>query len=163
MVRADGSAADPGEVGELWFRGLGVIRGYIGSARSEDTFDGDGWLHTGDLGHIDQQGFIYLKGRQKDMYIQGGFNVYPVEVENVISSHPDVMMVAGIGVPDPVLGEIGRYFVVPRAGSELRGQDIVEFCRSRLADYKIPKQIVLRQELPCTPAGKIQKFSLRGI
>jgi fatty-acyl-CoA synthase len=161
IVLPDGNAAKPGEVGELWFRGLGVVRGYVGSRRDEGTFDGDGWLHTGDLGYVDERGYVYLLGRSKDMYIQGGFNVYPAEIENVISMHPDVVMVAGIGTPDPVLGEIGRYYVIRRPGSSLVEQDIVDYCRQRLADYKVPRQVVFRESLPMTPAGKIQKSALR--
>lgn len=95
------------------------------------------------------------------MYIQGGFNIYPVEVEGFIAKHPKVMMVAGIGVPDPVLGEIGRYYVVPKPGSDLTEQEIREHCSQHLADYKVPRQIVIRTNLPMTPTGKIQKAALR--
>lgn len=161
VVLGDGKPAPAGEVGELWFRGLGVLRAYIGSHNRQDTFDGDGWLHTGDLGYVDSRDFVFLMGRQGDMYIQGGFNVYPAEIEKVIADHPDVLMVAGIGVPDPVLGEIGRYYVVPRDGSTLNEHDVIAFCQSRIADYKVPKQVVLRQSLPLTPAGKIRKSALR--
>jgi fatty-acyl-CoA synthase len=95
------------------------------------------------------------------MYIRGGFNVYPVEVENLISRHPQVAMVAGIGVPDPVLGEIGRYYIVPKPGAELTEEEIKDYCSQHLADYKIPKQIVFRPELPLTPVGKIMKSRLK--
>ncbi|HYD62168.1 MAG TPA: AMP-binding protein [Noviherbaspirillum sp.] len=162
IVLPDGTAAKPGEVGELWFRGLGVISGYVGSRRDEGSFDGEGWLHTGDLGYVDERGYVYLLGRSKDMYIQGGFNVYPAEIENVISTHPDVVLVAGIGTPDPVLGEVGRYYVIRKPGSSLVEQDIVDYCRQRLADYKVPRQVVFRESLPMTPAGKIQKSVLRA-
>ena len=114
-----------GEIGELHFRGLGVVRDYIGAAASSKAFEG-GWLRTGDLGLVDARGFISLKGRMKDMYIQGGFNVYPAEVEALIATHPAVVMVAGIGVADKVLGEV-----------------------------------VLRDALSLTPAGKIQEAALR--
>lgn len=161
IVADDGRAAPEGEVGELWFRGAGVVPGYIGEAAGSGAFDAQGWLHTGDLGCRDARGFIRLKGRKKDMYIQGGFNVYPAEIENFISQYPGVMMVAGIGVPDPVLGEVGRYYVVPQPGSELSVDALREHCRAHLADYKVPRQFVLRQDLPLTPAGKIQKAVLR--
>ncbi|WP_423739674.1 AMP-binding enzyme [Cupriavidus basilensis] len=95
------------------------------------------------------------------MYIQGGFNVYPAEIEGVIARHPAVMMVAGIGVPDPVLGEIGRYYIVPKPGCQVTEQEIRTYCGSRLADYKVPRQVVLRDALPLTPAGKIHKAALR--
>ncbi|MGJ7528880.1 class I adenylate-forming enzyme family protein [Variovorax sp. GB1P17] len=161
QVLAPGGAVLPhGEIGELCFRGLGVVRGYIGAAASGGAF-ADGWLHTGDLGMVDARGFITLKGRMKDMYIQGGFNVYPAEVEALIASHPGVLMVAGIGVPDPVLGEVGRYFVVPREGISLTVDALLAHCDGRIADYKMPRQIVLREQLPLTPAGKIHKARLR--
>ena len=162
IVLSNGTAAKTGEVGELWFRGLGVVSGYVGSRRDEGAFDSDGWLHTGDLGYVDEQGYVYLLGRSKDMYIQGGFNVYPAETENVISTHPEVVLVAGIGALDPVLGEVGRYYVIRKPGSSLVEQDIVDYCRQRLADYKVPRQVVFRESLPMTPAGKILKSTLRA-
>ena len=157
----DGTALPAGEIGELQFRGLGVVRDYIGAAAGQGAFEG-GWLRTGDLGAIDARGLITLKGRMKDMYIQGGFNVYPAEVEALIATHPAVVMVAGIGVPDPVLGEIGRYFVVAREGSGLTAAEVLAHCAGRIADYKMPRQVVLRSELPLTPAGKILKAQLRS-
>jgi fatty-acyl-CoA synthase len=148
-------------VGELWFRGVGVVPGYIGAAAGAG-FSADGWLQTGDLGLVDARGVITLKGRKKDMYIQGGFNVYPAEVEALINRHPKVLMAAGIGVPDPVLGEVGRVYIVPRPGSGLQAGEIRDWCAEHLADYKVPRQIVLRDELPMTPAGKIHKAALRS-
>lgn len=162
IVGNDGRDVVAGEVGELWLRGAGVIPGYVGADRGEVGFDGAGWLHTGDLGRLNERGLVVLMGRQKDMYIQGGFNVYPAEVEGVIAQHPDVMMVAGIGVPDELLGEVGRYYIVPRPGSDLNEGLLRAFCESRLADYKRPRQIVIRLELPLTPAGKIHKAALRA-
>jgi len=161
VVGPGGEALAPGEVGELHFGGLGVVRDYIGAAAGSQAFEG-GWLRTGDLGSVDARGYITLKGRMKDMYIQGGFNVYPAEVEALISTHPDVVMVAGIGVPDPVLGEVGRYFVVAREGSELTPSDVLRHCAGKIADYKMPRQVLLRDALPLTPAGKIQKAALRA-
>jgi fatty-acyl-CoA synthase len=161
VAAAAGVQAAADEVGELWFRGLGVIRGYVGAAAESDAFDAAGWLHTGDLGCVDARGFIRLKGRKKDMYIQGGFNVYPAEIEGLIARHPQVLMVAGIGVADPVLGEVGRYYVVPRPGSGLTEKDVRDWCAEHVADYKVPRQIVFRQELPLTPVGKIHKAALR--
>jgi fatty-acyl-CoA synthase len=160
-VGADGRTLPPGEIGELHFHGLGVVRDYIGAAAGSSAFEG-GWLRTGDLGLIDERGFITLKGRMKDMYIQGGFNVYPAEVEALIATHPQVLMVAGIGVPDAVLGEVGRYFVIAKEGSGLSASDVLAHCAGRLADYTMPRQVVLRSELPMTPAGKIHKAQLRS-
>lgn len=161
VLTPQGEPAAAGEVGELCFRGPGVAPGYIGAAAGAAGFDAGGWLRSGDLGCQDARGYLFLKGRMKDMYIQGGFNVYPAEVEGVIARHPEVLMVAGIGVPDPVLGEVGRYYIVARPGSALRAEDVRAFCGEHLADYKVPRQVVLRAELPMTPAGKIHKAALR--
>ncbi|WP_218508327.1 class I adenylate-forming enzyme family protein [Variovorax sp. dw_308] len=160
-VGADDHALPPGEIGELHFRGLGVVRDYIGAAAGSGAFEG-GWLHTGDMGIVDARGYITLKGRMKDMYIQGGFNVYPAEVEAHIAKHPAVLMVAGIGVPDKVLGEVGRYYVIAREDSDLTEAEVLAHCAGQIADYKMPRQVVLRTELPMTPAGKIQKAALRA-
>ena len=160
VLDSTGQPVSAGEVGELCFRHLGVVGGYVGQA-SSDSFDAEGWLHTGDLALIDARGLIVLKGRKKDMFIQGGFNVYPAEVEGFIAQHPKVLMVAGIGVPDPVLGEVGRYFIVAKPGIGLTEDEIKQHCMQKLADYKVPRQIVLRDQLPMTPAGKIRKAALR--
>ncbi len=155
-----GETLPAGQVGELCFKGVGVVPGYIGAAAGAG-FTGDGWLQTGDLGAVDARGVITLKGRKKDMYIQGGFNVYPAEVEALVNRHPKVMMAAGIGVPDEVMGEVGRLYVVPKPGVELKEGEVREWCAQHLADYKVPRQIVLRETLPMTPAGKIHKAALR--
>jgi fatty-acyl-CoA synthase len=161
VVGSSGDDVPAGEVGELWFRGLGVVKGYLGREATEESFGPDGWLRTGDMGCIDERGYIHLRGRKKDMFIQGGFNVYPVEVENFIASHPAVLFVAGIGVPDPVMGEVGRYFVVLRPGAALTAEDLRAYCAQHLADYKVPRQVVFRDQLPLTPTGKVLKAALR--
>lgn len=160
-VDQGGKEVPTGEVGEICFKGDAVCRGYFKMPEeTRETFDKDGWLHTGDMATIDEEGYITLKGRKKEMYIQGGFNVYPVEVENLLSKHPDVMMVAGVGVPDPVLGEVGRYYIIPQPGSKVTEKELKDYCREHLADYKIPKQIAFRESLPLTPVGKIMKKKL---
>jgi len=162
VVDGKGREAPPGETGEVHFRGTSIAAGYFRMPEeTRQAFDEEGWLHTGDMGYIDGDGNIILMGRLKEMYIQGGFNVYPVEVENVISKHPKVAMVAGIGVPDPVMGEIGRYYIVAAPGAEPTEEEIKQFCREHLADYKIPRQIVFRDTLPLTPVGKIMKSTLK--
>jgi fatty-acyl-CoA synthase len=155
-----GQPLPPGQVGELWFKGCGTVPGYIGAAAGQG-FSPDGWLMTGDLGAVDERGVITLKGRQKDMYIQGGFNVYPAEVEALINRHPQVLMAAVIGVPDPVLGEVGRLYAVARPGTLLDLAELRRWCADQLADYKVPRQWQLCTELPLTPAGKIHKAALR--
>ncbi len=159
---ADRRPLPAGEVGELCFRGCGVVPGYVGAAAGDnDAFLPGGWLRSGDLGEVDPRGVITLRGRSKEMYIQGGFNVYPAEVEAHIARHPQVLMVAGIGVPDPVMGEVGRYYVVLRPGAQLGQAELRAWCAQGLADYKVPRQILFRAELPLTPAGKIHKAALR--
>ncbi|MBI9074304.1 MAG: AMP-binding protein [Desulfatibacillum sp.] len=160
VVDAHGKEVARGETGELCFKGDAVVKGYYGMPdKTAETFK-DGWVHTGDMGYLDEAGYIYLRGRQKEMYIQGGFNVYPVEVENLIARHPKVAMVAGIGIPDKVLGEVGRYYIVPYPDTNPTEDEIKAFCKEHLADYKVPREVVFRPELPMTPAGKIMKSKL---
>jgi fatty-acyl-CoA synthase len=161
-VDAGGKELPPGETGELFFKGDAVCRGYFRMPEeTAESFDSDGWLHTGDMGYIDNEGYIVLMGRKKEMYIQGGFNVYPVEVENLLGRHPAVAMVAGIGVPDPVLGEVGRYYIVLRPGTTATKEEVISYCREHLADYKVPRQVVFTDALPMTPLGKIMKSRLK--
>jgi fatty-acyl-CoA synthase len=122
----------------------------------------EGWLHTGDLGYVDDDGFIYIAGRAKDMLITGGLNVYPAEVERVIAQHPAVQEVAVIGVPDDQWGEIGHALVVVQPSSRLSETELLDYLGSELANYKIPKRFTIRQEaLPRTTSGKVQKFVVR--
>ncbi|MEW6529950.1 MAG: AMP-binding protein [Thermodesulfobacteriota bacterium] len=162
VVDMKGQEAPIGETGELLFKGDAVAGGYFRMPKeTSETFEADGWLHTGDMGYVDQNGYITLMGRLKEMYVQGGFNVYPVEVENLISKHPKVAMVAGIGVPDPVLGEVGRYYIVPKPDETPTEEEIKQYCKEHLADFKVPKQVVFRADLPLTPVGKIMKSKLK--
>jgi fatty-acyl-CoA synthase len=162
VVDPAGAELPTGEVGELCFSADAVCRGYFRMPEeTAETFDKDGWLHTGDMGCLDEQGYITLKGRKKEMYLQGGYNVYPVEVENLLGKHPKVLMAAGIGVPDPVLGEVGRYYIVPRPGTDPTEEELKAYCKQHLADYKVPRQIVFRESLPLTPVGKIMKLRLK--
>ncbi len=161
VTDSDGQPLPAGAVGELQFRGLGVVRGYIGAAADNAVVSADGWLHTGDLGEYDENGLITLCGRKKDMYIRGGFNVYPAEVENHIARLDGVQMVAGIGVPDAVFGEVGCYYIVAQPGSDIDEASVIEHCRQGLADYKVPGRILFRDDLPLTPVGKIHKAALR--
>ncbi len=162
IIDSKGNEVKAGELGELCFKGDAICRGYFEMPdETRESFDNDGWFHTGDMGSLDNEGYITLKGRKKEMYLQGGYNVYPVEVENVLAKHPKVLMAAGIGVPDPVLGEVGRYYIIPQPGTEPTEEEIKKYCKQLLADYKVPRQIVFKDSLPMTPVGKIMKIKLR--
>ncbi|MCW4602873.1 acyl--CoA ligase [Janibacter indicus] len=162
VMGPDDTECAVGEDGELQLRGDSVASGYW--ERPEETaqtFVRDGWLRTGDIVNRDEDGHVVMLGRLKEMYVQGGYNVYPVEVENVLTSHPAVAMAAGIGVPDEVLGEVGCYYVVLRPGEQVSEDELREHCGRRVADYKVPRRIVVVDELPTTPSGKIAKAVLR--
>ena len=154
-----------GEVGEVAIRSPAVMRGYWNDAEATAAaFDAGGFYHTGDLGVLDSDGYLRLVGRKKEMYIRGGYNVYPVEVEAVLGDHPAIAQVAVIGVPDPVLGERGVAFVVPRAGATAPDLDEVRrFLADRVADYKAPDRVVVREDLPLTPGMKVDKQALLAL
>ena len=153
----EGTDADEGE---LWLRGAPVAAGYW--RRDEPTtFRPAGWLATGDVVARVGGDHLALRGRLKEMFISGGYNVYPVEVENVLGAHPGVAMVAGVGAPDDTHGEVGHYFVVRSPDSEVTADELVALAADRLADYKVPRVVEFVDDLPLTPAGKIQKAALR--
>ena len=137
------------------------MRGYWQDPeRTAEVIGPDGWLTTGDLGFLDERGYLTLVGRRSEMYIRGGYNVYPAEVERVLSEHPSVAQVAVLGVPDPVLGEIGFAFVVAApdtAGRRPELADLRTFCKAALADYKAPDRLVVVDALPLTTVGKVDK------
>ncbi len=153
-----------GEVGEVVCRSPAMMRGYWRDPElSATVIDDDGWLHTGDLGFLGEDRNLRLVGRLKDMYIRGGYNVYPAEVESVLTDHPAVARAAVVGVPDPVLGEVGVAFVTPAPGAEraaLTRDELRTWCRARIADYKAPERVVVVEDLPTTPMLKIDKRAL---
>lgn len=154
--------APTGEPGEVLVRGFNVMRGYFeDDAATKEAVDADGWLHTGDIGVMDERGYLRITDRVKDMYIVGGFNAYPAEIEQVLARHPAVAEVAVIGVPDERLGEVGRAFVVLRPSAEADAEDLVAYCRERLANYKVPRSVVFLDALPRNASGKVQKPTLR--
>ncbi|GAB3348541.1 acyl-CoA synthetase [Modestobacter lapidis] len=161
IVGADGEVLAPGEVGELQVSGPNVGPGYW--RRDEATAETfvDGWLRTGDAARLDDEGFCFIVDRWKDMYISGGENVYPTEVENVLYQLQDVAEVAVVGVPDEKWGETGLAAVVPRPGASLTEREVIDFCRTRLARYKAPTQVRFVDELPRNAVGKIRKVDLR--
>ena len=125
------------------------------------AIDADGWLHTGDAGRLDAAGYLTITGRIKDMYICGGFNVYPAEVEQVLARLDGVAESAVVGTPDRRLGEVGLAFIVRRPGHVLEAADVLAFCRERLANYKVPRRVEFRDALPRNPSGKVLKRALR--
>ena len=162
VVRPGGHEAAPGDPGEILLRGPNLMLGYLDDPEATSAaIDADGWLHTGDIGHLDPAGYLTITDRLKDMYICGGFNVYPAEVEQVLARLDGVAESAVIGVPDGRLGEVGRAYVVPRPGHVLAAGDVLAFCRERLASYKVPRQVVFRTDLPRNPSGKTLKRVLR--
>jgi long-chain acyl-CoA synthetase len=151
-----------GEAGEIVARGVTCVRGYWN--RPEETAEAfrDGWFHTGDVGVVDG-GYLFIKDRLKDMIITGGANIYPAEIENVLSSHPQVQLCAVIGVPDRIKGEVAVACIVPRAGQTPDVTELDAFCRQRLAAYKVPRRFELHAALPLTPAGKLRKREIRRL
>ena len=148
--------------GEILLRGPNLMLGYLDDPdATKAAVDEDGWLHTGDAGRLDAAGYLTITGRLKDMYICGGFNVYPAEVEQVLARLDGVAESAVIGTPDPRLGEVGMAFVVRRPGHVLDATDVLAFCRERLASYKVPRQVEFRDALPRNPSGKVLKRLLR--
>ncbi len=158
-----GTDCGPGEVGEIWTRSRQNSPGYWN--KPEDTaaaFDGDGWLHTGDAGYLDEEGFVFLTDRIKDMIVTGAENVYPIEVESALSEHPDVADVAVIGVPDPTWGETVKAVVVRREGSSLAEDELLAWAKERIAGFKRPRSVDFADELPRNPSGKLLKRVLRA-
>ena len=150
-----------GEIGELWARGPNVTPGYWHRPEANASSFTDGWLHTGDAARMDEDGYVFIVDRWKDMFISGGENVYPAEVEQVLFRHPNVLDVAVVGVADEKWGEVGVAVVVPRDAAAFDTQDLLGFCEGRLARYKIPKRAVVVDELPRNAAGKVLKRVLR--
>ncbi len=161
IVRADGSDAAVDEPGEIWLSGPAITPGYWNRPdMTAAAFAPGGWLKTGDVARRDADGYYYIEGRIKEMYISGGENVYPVEVENVLALHPDILEAAVVGVPDDRWGEVGRAYVLPRPGVAPDLADLERFCRERLAAYKVPRFFTVVEDFPRTASGKIQKQNL---
>lgn len=162
FVDDDRREVPEGQVGEIAVKSYGLMKGYYKQpAATEAAIDSDGWFYTGDLGFKDERGYIRIAGRKKDMIIRGGFNIYPAEVEELLYTNPKVLEVAVVGVPDSVLGEKTCACVRPRAGVEITELEIKEFCRGKLADFKVPDYVRFMESFPLTPTGKIYKMKLR--
>ena len=161
LVDEQGDSVPAGEVGQLLICGPHVALGYWRNPEATAEALQDGWFHTGDMARMDDDGFFYIVGRFKDMIISGGENVYAAEVEAVFREHPAVAEAALIGKPDDRWGEVGLIVVVPRSGQEVPAGALLDFCRERLAPYKVPKELVFTDELPHSPYGKVQKVKLK--
>jgi long-chain acyl-CoA synthetase len=160
---ATGASVEPGAVGEVWLRAPNVTVGYFN--RPEETaaaLTSGGWLRTGDGGYVDEEGYLFLTDRVKDMIVSGGENVYPIEVEEALSQHPDVREAAVIGIPDERWGETVMALIVRRPGSAAGAEELIAFARTRLAGYKLPRAIAFVDALPRTPTGKVLKRELRA-
>ncbi|WP_188195227.1 acyl-CoA synthetase [Nonomuraea sp. SYSU D8015] len=165
VVRPDLTDAGPGEPGEVLIKGPNVTPGYWNDpAATEAAFAEGGWFRSGDVATLDEEGHLYIVDRVKDMYISGGENVYPAEVEAALFEHPAVAEAAVVGVPDATWGETGRAFVVARAGHDaVTEEELQGFLRTRLAKYKVPRYVTFVEDLPKTGSGKIQKLKLRDL
>ncbi|MFF7950617.1 FadD3 family acyl-CoA ligase [Streptomyces griseorubiginosus] len=156
--------APPGQPGEILVRGFNVMRGYFeDEAATAEAVTEDGWLRTGDIGVLDPSGNLRITDRLKDMFIVGGFNAYPAEIEQLLGLHPAVADVAVIGVPDPRLGEVGKAYVVRRPASTLTADDLIAWARREMANYKVPRTVEFVPQLPRNASGKVVKGELRGI
>jgi acyl-CoA synthetase (AMP-forming)/AMP-acid ligase II len=168
IVDDDGREVERGAPGEVVVRGYNLMKGYLDNpVATAEAIDGEGWLHTGDIAVMDDGGNIAITDRKKDMFIVGGFNAYPAEIEKAMMAHPAVAAVAVVGVPDARLGEVGMAFVVPAAGAAgseapLPSPDeLIAWCREQMANYKVPRAVEFVDALPLNASGKVLKYELR--
>ena len=162
LVDDDNLEVPTGQPGEVVVRGYNLMKGYLDNpAATAETIDGDGWLHTGDIAVSDADGNITITDRKKDMFIVGGFNAYPAEIEKIMNAHPDIAQVAVVGVPDQRMGEVAMAFVIPTTGTTLDTDDLVAWCREHMANYKVPRYVEVVDVLPLNASGKVLKIDLR--
>ncbi|WP_406183325.1 FadD3 family acyl-CoA ligase [Streptomyces sp. NBC_01006] len=158
-----GQASPAGTAGEVWVRGHHVMQGYFEDpAETAEAVTPDGWLRTGDVGVLDAEGNLRITDRIKDMFIVGGFNAYPAEIEQLLGLHPDIADIAVVGVPDPRLGEVGKAYAVRRPGATLTADDLIAWSRREMANYKVPREVEFVTELPRNASGKVVKRELRA-
>jgi len=164
IAAQDGTEAPTGETGEVVVRGQNVMQGYLDDPdATAAAIDDDGWLHTGDLGTMDERGYVRIVGRIKDMFIVGGFNAYPAEIEAAVVEHEAVTRAAVIGIPDDRMGEVGCAFVVLAVGASLDNDEFVAWCRERMANYKVPREVHVVADIPLNATGKVMKEELRSL
>jgi HIP---CoA ligase len=162
-INEQGQPVPADEPGEIVVRGYNVMQGYLDDDEAtREAIDADGWLHTGDIGVLDTRGYVRITDRLKDMYIAGGFNCYPAEIERLMVAHPAIAQVAVIGVPDERLGEVGKAIVVLRPDAMLDEKSLVAWCREQMANYKVPRYVEFAGSLPTNPSGKVLKYQLRA-
>lgn len=167
IVDDDGHELPPMAPGEIWVRGYNVMAGYFNDPEATaETVTPDGWLKTGDIGIMNEDGYVAITDRKKDMFIVGGFNAYPAEIENLILAHELVAQVAVVGIPDERMGEVGAAFVVPRVKSDgsacpIDPEEFLDWCKKQMANYKVPRSVHILSELPANASGKVLKYRLR--
>jgi acyl-CoA synthetase (AMP-forming)/AMP-acid ligase II len=164
VVDDDGKEVPADAPGEIVVRGYNVTSGYFEDPeQTAETIDAAGWLHTGDIGTMDERGYIKITDRKKDMFIVGGFNAYPAEIENLLLAHPDLGQVAVVGVPDERLGEVGVAFVIPKPDHTVDPDEVVAWARDHMANYKAPREVRVVEAFPLNAIGKVLKYELRDI
>ncbi|MFX1345216.1 MAG: class I adenylate-forming enzyme family protein [Promethearchaeota archaeon] len=161
IVDENGKNVSPNTKGEIIIKGDNVMKEYFKNPEANAETLKNGWLYTGDIGHMDEDGFFFITDRKKDMIIRGGENIYPREVEEVLYTHPSVSLATVIGVRDEIYGELPKAFIVLKEGESTTAEDIIDYCKQNLADFKIPKYVEFRETLETTPTGKIMKQPLR--
>jgi HIP---CoA ligase len=162
IVNDEDAEVPRGEPGEVVIRGYNVMRGYIHDPEATaEAIDGEGWLHTGDVAVMNDRGYIRITDRTKDMFIVGGFNAYPAEIENMINDHPAVGQVAVVGIPDDRMGEVGYAYVIPRLNASITPDELRAWCREKMANYKVPRYFEIVEALPLNASGKVLKYELR--
>jgi acyl-CoA synthetase (AMP-forming)/AMP-acid ligase II len=162
VVDENGKTLPPGEPGEILVRGYNLMQCYFEDEKATaETIDKDGWLHTGDIGVMNERNYIRITDRKKDMFIVGGFNCYPAEIEHILLTNPAYMQVAVVGVPDERMGEVGKAFIVPKPGEKFTPEDVIAWSRKSMANYKVPRFVEIVDALPTNATGKIQRFKLK--
>jgi HIP---CoA ligase len=162
-VDTDGNDVPSGEPGEILVRGFNIVKGYLDDPKATaEAITPDGWFRTGDIGIIDAEGYIRITDRAKDMFIVGGFNCYPAEIEEALLEHAAIAQVAVVGVPDERMGEVAKAYVILRPGASLTEKDLIAWARGVMANYKVPRFAEFVDTLPTTASGKVQRFQLRA-
>ena len=161
IVDPEGFTVPAGEKGEIWCRGFNVMQHYFDNPQATaETITDDGWMKTGDVGTMDENGYVDITGRIKEMFIVGGFNCYPAEIENILCDMPGVARAAVIGVPDERMGEVARAFLVKDAGADVDAEAVIAWSREHMANFKVPRSVYFLDELPMNAGGKVVKSQL---